>query len=180
MKEPDLEEEALKLTARGRTIEVERQTLGDTAPAVTLTSPTGQASQVTPVQQEPGRWRVSMPARELGLWRATDGTHTALVHVGPPNPREWTDVVSSLEPARALTEASGGSIRRIAEAGTVAVPRVLAVRSNAVTTGMDWIGLKLSDASVLKGVDRLPLFAGLIGLALLLGALSVMWWREGR
>jgi hypothetical protein len=180
MKEPDLEEEALRLTARGRTIEVERQTLGDSVPPVTLTSPTGQTRQVNPLQQEPGRWRVSLPAPELGLWKATDGAYTALVHVGPPNPREWTDVVSSLEPARAITEASDGSIRRIAETGTVAVPRVLSVRSNAATTGMDWIGLKLSDASVLKGVDRLPLFAGLLGLALLLGALSVMWWREGR
>jgi hypothetical protein len=33
---------------------------------------------------------------------------------------------------------------------------------------------------VLKAIDRVPLFGGFFGLALLLFALGAMWYREGR
>jgi len=38
----------------------------------------------------------------------------------------------------------------------------------------------LTDETVLKGVNTLPLFAGFAGLAVLLLAMSATWWREGR
>ena len=41
MKEPDLEEEALRLTVRGHELLVRRQTMADEASPVTLTSPSG-------------------------------------------------------------------------------------------------------------------------------------------
>ena len=40
--------------------------------------------------------------------------------------------------------------------------------------------IKLTDETVLKGVNTLPLFAGFAGLAVLLLAISATWWREGR
>ena len=42
-------------------------------------------------------WRGTIAANELGLWRATDGKLTALVNVGPANPREFTEVTSTTE-----------------------------------------------------------------------------------
>ena len=47
-------------------------------------------------------------------------------------------------------------------------------------SGPNWIGLKTTDAYVLRGVDRISLMAGFLGLALLLGLVSVTWYREGR
>ena len=47
-------------------------------------------------EAEPGVWRAAIEANELGLWRATDGTLTALANVGPANPREFTEVTSTL------------------------------------------------------------------------------------
>jgi hypothetical protein len=38
----------------------------------------------------------------------------------------------------------------------------------------------MTEASVLRGIDRLPLFAGLLGLAILLSVLAATWYREGR
>jgi hypothetical protein len=38
----------------------------------------------------------------------------------------------------------------------------------------------LRDASVVRGIGVLPIFAGLIGLLLLVGALALTWAREGR
>ena len=40
--------------------------------------------------------------------------------------------------------------------------------------------IKLTDETVQKGVNTLPLFAGFAGLGILLLAVSAMWWREGR
>src|SRR5207245_2718857 len=60
------------------------------------------------------------------------------------------------------------------------VARVLAVRSTDTFKGDDWIGVKMRDASVVRGIGVLPVFAGLIGLLLLVGSLAATWAREGR
>ena len=78
MKEPDLEEEALRLSVRGHDLTVQRQTLGDAVDQVTLTTPSGKTRTVTLDQGEPGLWRTTIEAKELGLWRASDGKLTAL------------------------------------------------------------------------------------------------------
>jgi len=38
----------------------------------------------------------------------------------------------------------------------------------------------MRQASVVRGVGMLPVFAGLLGLLLLLGSLAATWTREGR
>ncbi|MEA2928805.1 MAG: hypothetical protein QOG38_1233 [Hyphomicrobiales bacterium] len=181
MKQPDLEEEALRLSLRGRDLEVRRQTMADTAGEVTVTTPSGQTRALSLVTAEPGVWRALTHANELGLWRATDGKLTALINVGPANPREYAEVTSSTEVLSPLANATGGDARRLADAsGNVTVPRVLGVRSSDTFKGDDWIGLKMRDASVVRGIGVLPMFAGLIGLLLLVGSLAATWMREGR
>ena len=54
------------------------------------------------------------------------------------------------------------------------------MRSSDTYRGDDWIGLKMRDASVVRGIGVLPIFAGLLGLLLLVGALAATWAREGR
>jgi len=54
------------------------------------------------------------------------------------------------------------------------------VRSSSVFRGDGWLGVRMRDASVVRGVGVLPVFAGLIGLLLLLGAFAATWLREGR
>jgi hypothetical protein len=181
MKQPDLEEEALRLSLRGRDLEVRRQTMDDAVAQVTVTTPSGQTRPLTLDAAEPGVWRALTQANELGLWRATDGKLTALINVGPANPREYAEVTSSTEVLAPLSNATGGDARRLADAsGTLSVPRVLGVRSSDTYKGDDWIGLKMRDASVVRGIGVLPMFAGLIGLLLLVGSLAATWMREGR
>ena len=104
MKQPDLEEEALRLIVHGRDITVQRQTMADTVNQVTLTSPTGATRTLDLQPVEPGLWRATTTANELGLWRATDGKLTALTNVGPANPREFAEVTSTTEVLRALEQ----------------------------------------------------------------------------
>jgi hypothetical protein len=181
MQEPDLEEEALNVSMRGSDLVIERQTLGDSVGEVTVTAPTGDTSEVDMTEQDPGLWRGTMQATETGLFSVTDGEMSALIHVGPQNPREYTDVLSTTEVLSPISEATGGSTQRLRDiGGDMDIPRVVSMRPSASYSGNGWIGLKATEASVLNGVDRYPLMIGLLGLALLLGMLSLTWYREGR
>ena len=180
MKQPDLDEEALRLSVKGHDLEVLRQTMGDSVAPVTVTSPSGATRELTLSEGEPGQWRGSLPAGELGLWQATDGTLKALINVGPTNPKEFSEVTSTTDTLKPLTQATGGDARRVADGSGIELPRIVGVHSSSVFRGDGWMGVRLRDASVVKGVGVLPIFAGLIGLLLLLGAFAGTWLREGR
>jgi hypothetical protein len=180
MKEPDLEEEALRLTVTGHQLLVRRQTMAEAVSEVTLTSPTGATRTLTLNPSEPGVWQTNVTANELGLWRATDGKLNALVNIGPANPREFAEVTSTTEVLAPIVAATAGDSRRLDDGNGVSVPRILPVRSGDTYKGDDWIGLKMRDASVIRGIGVLPVFAGLLGLLLLLGSLAGTWAREGR
>jgi hypothetical protein len=180
MKEPDLEEEALRLTVSGHDLLVRRQTMADQVADVTLTSPSGATRTLKLDAKKPGVWESSVSANELGLWRATDGKLNALINVGPANPREYAEVTSTTQMLAPLANATGGDARRLEDGGELNVPRIVAVRSADIYKGDDWLGLKMSNASVVRGVGVLPVFAGLLGLLLLLGSLAGTWVREGR
>src|SRR5450432_4374139 len=180
MKQPDLDEEALRLQIQGKDLVVLRQTMADSVTPVTVTSPSGTTRELTLSETEPGTWRAMLPAGELGLWQATDGTLKALINVGPTNPKEFSEVTSTTEMLKPLTQATGGDARRVVDGSSIELPRIVPVRASGVFRGDGWLGVKMRDASVVKGVGVLPLFAGLIGLLLLLGAFAATWLREGR
>jgi hypothetical protein len=180
MKEPDLEEEALRLSVSGHDLLVRRQTMADEVADVTLTSPSGATRTLKLDAKKPGVWESTVSANELGLWRATDGKLNALINVGPANPREYAEVTSTTQVLGPLANATGGDARRLEDSDGLNVPRIVAVRSGDTYKGDDWLGLKMSNASVVRGVGVLPVFAGLLGLLLLLGSLASTWVREGR
>ena len=182
MKEPDLEEEALRATARGRDIAIERQSVkGVTAP-VTVTAPSGQTTAVTLVAADPGLSRATLKTDELGLYRLSDGTNAVLLNVGPENPREFQEVVSTPDKLGPVAEATGGSARRIGTGAgdAVAMPRIVAMHEAPSYSGADYIGIKRTESSTVAGIGLLPLAVGLIGLLALLGSTVLAWVAEGR
>jgi hypothetical protein len=180
MKEPDLEEEALRLTVSGRDLLVHRQTMTDEVADVTLSSPSGTTRTLKLDAKKPGVWESTVAANELGLWRASDGKLNALISVGPANPREYAEVTSTTQVLAPFSSSTGGDARRLDDGSGLNVPRIVAMRSGEIYKGDDWIGLKMSSASVVRGIGVLPIFAGLLGLLLLLGSLAGTWVREGR
>jgi hypothetical protein len=181
MKEPELEEEALRASARGRTLTIERQSLKGDVPEVSVIGPTGALSKAQLKAAEPGLSRAAIDVDRLGLYRISDGDRQALVNVGPDNPLEFREVVSTTEKLRPLAEASGGTVRRAAdgEGDGVLMPRVIAMHESPSYGGADYLGVKRTGSSVVVGVASTPLAAGFLGLAALLGAMVLVWRREG-
>jgi uncharacterized membrane protein len=180
MKEPELDEEALRLSARGKILTIERQTLGETANDVRLVGPDNSEIRLTLNSVEPGLWRTTFTARRSGLHRVIEGDRVAFANVGPANPREFRDVVSTTELLQPLLEQTGGSARRLEQPGGFSVPRIIDIRSGTRFAGNDFIGLKPSEAYVVKGAGLTPIALGFLGLALLLGSTILTWLREGR
>lgn len=180
MKEPDLDEEALRLAVSGHSLAIRRQTMGSQVADVTVTSPSGVKQVVKLNRAEPGLWQSTVPANELGLWRASDGKRNALINIGPANPLEFAQVTSTTRVMAPIDKATGGSTRRVAKGSALDIPRILAMHAGDTYAGDDWIGMKMTDASVVRGIGVLPVFAGMLGLLLLLGSLAGTWAREGR
>jgi hypothetical protein len=181
MKEPDLEEEALRAEPRGRDVTVERQSLKDAAAPVMATAPSGAREEIAVAQAEPGLWRAHFAAKEMGLWRFESDGLTALVNVGPANPREFREVASTTEKLQPLAEATGGTVRRLSRTSdAVSLPRLVEMREAGRYGGSDWIGVRQTGASTLKGVDVAPLGLGLWAVLALLGAVVAAWAWEGK
>ncbi len=181
MKEPELEEEALRARAKGHELTIERQSVKGEVPTASVTGPDGKTTSVQLVSVAPGLSRATLTVDQDGLYRAADGEHVALAVVGPENPVEFQEVVSTLEKLRPLAEASGGSVRRLAQKADdpIEIPRLVSMHESPSYAGADYIGIKRTGASALVGVAQMPLAAGFFGLALLLGVLVWVWYREG-
>ncbi len=182
LKEPELEEELLRVTTAGRDIVVERQSLKDAPEPLVATTPSGEKSEMAWDPKEPGLYHADIHGAQMGLYRFESGGLTALANVGPQNPREFREVASTEEKLRPLAELTGGTVRRLSPGGGdgVTLPRLVEMRELSLYGGADWIGVRHGAATALKGVRSTPLALGLWALSALLGAAILVWTLEGR
>ncbi|MEM5494775.1 hypothetical protein [Hoeflea sp. AS16] len=178
MKEPSLEEEALRATANGRTLVVERQTMSDTTDPVSVTLPSGETREITLSPAGEGLFRSELVLDQPGLVEVTSGDLRALAHVGAVDAPEFRATVSTTDVINPISTESGGLTVRV-NADASNLPQILPTRSARIDAG-ERIGLRASNESVLKGVRSVPLFGGFLGLALMILALGATWFREGR
>jgi len=181
MQEPALEEEALTARAANRTLEITRQTIKGDPGAATVTTPSGKTEQVPLTESEPGLYKADLRSSESGLFEIANGELTTLVHVGSVDAPEFKATISTEETLKPWAEKTKGLVRRVADAGgTIDLPPVLPVRGAVRVADDQRLSLRMTDETILKGVNSLSLFAGFLGLAALLFALSATWYREGR
>jgi hypothetical protein len=180
MKEPDLEEEALRASAKGREVTIERQSVKDEARDINLVAPDGSKTKLDMTTYAPGLSRAHVTVNRFGLYRAEDGEHVALINVGQENPLEMRDVVSTTEKLRSIAEATGGTARRVSAGagGAIAIPRVVGLNPSPSYGGADYIGIKRTRSTELIGARSTSLASGFFGLALLLGIVTLAWLNE--
>jgi hypothetical protein len=176
MKEPDLEENDLRAAIEGDRLVVTRQSLEPDDKPVTVTAPDGATSNLTLVPEHGGRSTGVLPVSQMGLYRVTDGTRTALAAAGPLNPVEFADVRATPDKLAPLVAASGGGTFWIGDG----VPDIRRVAASRAAAGRGWLGLRENDDYVVAGFSETPLLPGIAALLLAVGALIGAWRREGR
>ncbi|WP_421996470.1 hypothetical protein [Reyranella sp.] len=177
MKEPDLEEEALRATSVGGRIEVSRRTLAATFPNVTMTSPDGSTRTIELRQASPGLGVGVVDVEKPGLYRFDDGTLNTVAAVGNPDPLEFSDVRATDAKLKPFAEATGGTAMWLSDTGE---PDIRSVRPGRAAGGSDWIGLRRNEGYTVAGINQIPLLPGILVAAAFLLALGTAWWREGR
>jgi len=176
MKEPDLEEENLRATVRSGKLQVERRSLSDTVPEITVTTPSGRKETFRPEASDDGTAAFEMAVEEPGLYRITDGTQLTQAASGALNPLEFSDLRATEEIMAPVAEATGGGVFWLGEG----VPDIRRTRPGRDSSGKGWIGLYDNKAYVVTGVNQAALFSPWVLLALSLLTLMACWWREGR
>jgi hypothetical protein len=192
MKEPDLEEERLIASAKGLKLTLERRSMEDRVPPVTLSGPGGESSEVTLDEAGPGVWRTTVDVKIPGLYKAQtkseSGELTAVAHAGIDDPIEMSEVTATSDKLEPLVDATGGGVfwtsssaaAARANPSAVDVPRVSMLSGAKVLAGSGWLGLKDREAYVTRGVKLTPMFTGFTALTALLFLIAMAWWREGR
>tara|TARA_R110000868_G_scaffold31212_5_gene114464 strand:- start:2806 stop:4845 length:2040 start_codon:yes stop_codon:yes gene_type:complete len=179
MKEPELEERRLSLTAEGDTAKMELRTLLDSAPPLQLETPEGRIIEPVWTQKAPGIFSAEAPIDQLGLYRAEAGGLEAVALNGPANPKEYADLQSSTTILEPFANETGGGVFRLNEAGTN-LPDVRRVSARANAAGAGWLGLRERGAYAVRSSTSQPLLPGILAAGLLVIFLILAWRREGR
>lgn len=180
MKEPDLEEDVLLASGRDGSLVIERRSMKDSIDPVDVTGPDGQPRKVPLEAAEPGIWRSVLDVKDQGIYRVKSGDLSAVAHVGIVNSKELAALTASADALEPILDETGGGQFWTGKSEDAKLPRIAMLRSGSLMHGSDWMGLRKRDAYVTRGVRLIPLFAGILALALLLGAIAFTWYREGR
>ena len=179
MKEPDLEEEKLTASVQRDMLTIERRTMEEATPPAIVTAPSGAITEVALDETAPGQFASTVPVRELGLYRVSQGELDVVAAAGALNPREFADVRAADKPMQPLARATGGGVWWVGE-NADATPGIRSVRANRQAAGDNWLGLRRNERYLVHAVRQTPLLVGPLALLLILGTLALAWWREGR
>jgi hypothetical protein len=176
MKEPELEEERLSAKQVGSDIVIERQSLADTARAVTVTSPSGKVNTVALMPTSAGLFSGRLKAVETGLHNISDGTLQAAAAIGNADAKESLEIKATDQKLTPVAAATGGGVAWLEDG----LPNINTSSAGKLMAGSGWMNLRANDVYRVTAVREISLFSTLLSLALLLLAASTMWFREGR
>jgi hypothetical protein len=176
MKEPDLEEEALRGLQSGNELTIERRTMADKAEPVTVTLPSQKTTTVALTEKSPGLWQGILKISEAGMYGLSDSKLQAVAAATSADALEMRDILATPTKLEPIAKATGGGVSWLEDG----IPRLVKVSAGRQMAGAGWLGLKSNNAYRVMAVSEYPLFASLLALGALLLAICLMWTREGR
>lgn len=179
MKEPELEERRLKLSAEGDMAHVELRSLLDSAPPLQIETPEGTMIEPTWTETGPGVFTAEAPIDQLGLYRARAGGLEAVALNGPANPKEYADLQSTIKPLSPLARATGGGVFRLNADGSD-LPDIRRSGARGASAGGTWLGLRERGAYAVRSSSSQALLPGVLAAGFLVLLLLLAWRREGR
>jgi len=179
MKEPELEERKLDLSAEDGLVRARLRTLSDRAPPLALETPEGDQIALEWTLLEPGYFVAETAVEQMGLYRAASGGLEAVALNGPANPQEYIDLRATREVLAPLSEATRGGVFELGPDGRRR-PEVRRVGASGAAAGTNWLGLRERGAYVVKASSSHPLLPAIAAALLATLLLLVAWRREGR
>jgi hypothetical protein len=176
MGEPELEEEALTANAEGQTMHIERQSLSEEVPPLTITGPDGTVTELLLEPSAPGRFGVTFTGPEIGLYRLENGDQISVIGLGPAAPREFVETIADATILQPAVKALRGGVQSIEDG----LPRIRNVRAGRPAAGRGWIGFTPREAYETRDVRQTPILPGWLVLLLSAGLITAAWLREGR
>ncbi|RBI76091.1 hypothetical protein DQW77_04160 [Roseovarius sp. TE539] len=176
MKEPELEEEALRAEATGQRMRIIRRTLGDEAGSVTITTPSGETVTRELEKAGPGRFEALYEGPEIGLYRLENGDRSAVIGLGPAAPVEFERTIASGDILAPVIDGTGGGVKALDDG----LPRIREVSAGRPAAGRGWIGITPRGAYRTLSVSQTPLLPEWAVLILVSGLILGGWLREGR
>ncbi len=177
LKEPELEEEALTVTAEGQTLIITRSSIADTPPGdLVITGPDGAEVTLPMAEVSPGKYVLKWEAPIVGLYKLEQGDFSAVAAVGPSAPKEFEETIASGNKLLPIVEPTNGGVLRLEDGA----PDIRAVREGRVASGRGWIGITPRGAYVTQDVTVAALMPGWLYLVLAAALALAAWLREGR
>lgn len=176
MKETDLEEEALTVTAEGQTMTIERRTLGESVGDVEVTGPDGETVVIELEETSPGRYGAVWEGPDIGLYRLKEGDQEAVIALGPAAPREFESTIASGALLEGPVDATRGGIVAVSEGA----PDIRRVRDGRPASGRGWIGITPRESYLTADIRVSPLLPAWAMLLLASFFAIGAWLWEGR
>ena len=176
MKEPELEEEALTAFATGQSMRIQRRTLSDSVPPVTVTDPNGQTTELTLSEVAPGQFEALYDGPEIGLYRLENAEQSAVIGLGPAAPKEFEATIATADILAERIAGTRGGVVRIEDG----IPRIRTVREGRPASGRGWIGITPRGAYETQDVRQMALLPPWLVLLMAAGLITGAWLREGR
>lgn len=177
MKEPQLEENALRTSIKDNNITISRNTLATEPLDVEVESPMGEKQTVTLEEHSTGILKGSYRADTPGVYKITDDIQSRFVIVGDPAPPEFMNIHTSAAPFEQAVRETKGSIRWLADNPSL---KIRTLQPDRNYSDGNTIALRSNRSFDVKGVRERPLLPP--WLALLLASCIILggWWLEGR
>lgn len=178
MKEPELDERALKIQIDDNSIRIRsRDTQADTM-TITMTKPNGENEEITLSREDNGFLEKTITADQLGIYAFSDASgQKKFVILGEQNPPELRDVLTTEEKFLPLIQDSKGGVVWLEDTPK---PSIRSFSNSSRYAGANWIGLKSNNAFTVKSVESKPVLPAWAWLLILGGFIITAWWREGR
>lgn len=176
MKEPELEEDFIRADAVGNVITVAQRNLTGVLKTVTMTGPDGQDKAIPLIASQKGWASATVTAEQNGIYRFNNGSKTAFIIVGSAASQEFSDVHTTEEKLKPVTEATHGAMIWYHETPRFSFRNVKSGASNF--GGRDWIGLKNNEAYSVNSVESAALIPNWLALLIIFGGTLAVWWRE--
>ena len=179
MKEPELDERALSVAVHKNTITITKQNHRKiTEENIYVTQPNGTQQTLKLKNNKNGLLEHKYSADQLGIYAFEDmqGMRKFAI-IGDINPLELRGVKTTSEKFEPIVKSTNGTTIWLEE---VPLPKVISASNNNRLGGRNWVALKSNNNYNVTGIKDISLLPEWAVLFILLSALIILWWKEGR